>query len=160
MVNHAILGDSMSLSNPTHMLRFATCQRITDIMKLFHPFFIFRSGLRWRRRGEHHDLSRHRRVPRNEAAAAAAAGAVASEVRPCGGCGSGRLAELRVAPVRRHRHGADRCHGTRLLPRNFPSVGQCAFPVQAEEVSPLLYLLISILCPKLWLLSTPFSCTS
>ena len=71
--------------------------------ELFPPpltFFIFCSFLRGRRRGEHHDLRRHRRVPRD-----GAAGAVAAEVRPgrpgCGG--GGRVVELRVTPVHRHR---------------------------------------------------------
>ena len=80
--------------------------------------------LRGRRRGEHHHLRRHRRVPREGATAAAAAtGAVAAQV----GLGGGErrhVAQLRVTPVRRHR-------GRRLIT---PSVSQNAVTAYTEKV--------------------------
>ena len=88
--------------------------------------------LRGRRRGEHHHLRRHRRVPREGATAyAAAAGAVAAQVGLGGGGGGERrrlVAQLRVTPVRRHRC-LDRGSG-----RITPSVGQHAVAVYTEKV--------------------------
>ena len=84
--------------------------------------------LRGRRRGEHHHLRRHRRVPREGATAyAAATGAVAAQVGLGLGGGGGErrlVAQLRVTPVRRHR-------GRRLIT---PSVSQNAVTAYTEKV--------------------------
>ena len=60
---------------------------------------------------------------------------VASRGGDGGGGGDGRVVELRVTPVRRHRR-ADR--GRRRLLRVTPTVGQHAVSAQTEEVSRLL----------------------